>query len=415
MLLSDPGHHKLRAAVLVLAIAASVSLSAVLSSLSLGLSGSTRSSLDMVRSDVYVVPKDLNPLLMDLQRFDQGHRVIEELFASPYPPDKAAPRLSDTLFMTIGNGALEEVLVTGIDPLTEPFFGQFRIVNGNWFTTLDDRVHDSYKVNGSADAASFSHELLISERLSREEGLAPGDMLTLHPSVSAPDPQVYIIAGTFVNELSRLDRSIIIKLGELQYSRGGLKRDSMTEVLLSFSDRGTEEGALRWASSDEFLFRDIVDLAPKDDILSEVREFTALVDAFSAIVVISTAMVCLFFTTTLFSISAKRQARVIATVRAIGIPMTRMLSMIISESVAYFAAGTVLGIAVSFVLVRVLDGIMVDRLQVLPSSFHLFVLDPLLLLGILVAALFLSVLSGIVPAIITSMMAPNRELQGGSD
>ncbi|MCU0798404.1 MAG: ABC transporter permease [Candidatus Thermoplasmatota archaeon] len=415
MLLSDPRHFKLRTAVIVLAIAASVSLSTVLSSLSLGLSGSTRSSLDKVRSDIYVVPKDLNPLLLDLQRFDQGHMVLEELSASPFPPERAAPRLSDTIFMVIGNNGLDEVSVIGVDPFTEPYFGQFRTVKGSWFTTLDDEVLESYKVNGSADRASFSYELLISERLSREGGLGPGDRVSMTPSASTPDALSYVIVGTFVNELSRLDRSIIIKLGELQYMRGGLKRDSMTEVLLSFAGKDMADGAVRWASSDEFLFRDIVDLTSKEEILSEVGEFTALVDAFSAIVVISTAIVCLFFTSTLFSISARRQARVLATVRAIGIPLLRLISMIIYESMAFFMAGTILGIAASFVLVLALDDMMVDRMQVLPSSFHLFVLDPILLLGIVGAALVLSLLSGLVPAILSSMRVPTRELQGGSD
>lgn len=415
MLLSDPRHHKLRTAVLVLAIAASVSLSAVLSSLSLGLSRSTSSSLDMVRSDVYVVPKDLNPLLMDLQRFDQGHKVLEALFNSPYPPDKAAPRLSDSLFMAMGTGGFDEILVTGVDPLTEPYFGQFRTVKGSWFTTLGDETYDNFRTDGKVDNSTFSYELMISERLSKEEGLGPGDHVRLFPSMNTPDELVYLITGTYMNELSRLDRGLLIKLGELQYMRGGLKRDSMTEVLLSFKDSETEEGAIMWASSEGFLFRDIVDLIPKEDILSEVRKFTTLIDAFSAIVVISTTVVCLFFTSTLFSISARRQSRVLATIRAIGFPMSRLILMLISESITFFALGTGLGIMASFVLVRALDDLMINRLQVLPSSFHLFVLDQTLLLGIVSAALLLSLISGLVPAIISSMKPPHRELQEGSD
>ena len=415
MLLSNPRQQKLRAAVLVIAIAASVSLCAVLSSLSLGLRRSTNSSLEEVRSDVYVVPKDLNPLLMDLQRFDQGHKVVEELNGSPFPPDHIAPRLSDTIFIGLIDGSLDEVLATGVDPSSETYFGQFRTEDGTWFTVLRDEAREVFTQTGNISSGTFSYELLVSERLSRDEGLGPGDTLNVHPSAEGGELLIYRVTGVFVNELSRLDRSVLLKLGELQSMRGGLKRDSMTEILLSFPDREAKDGAISWAGSDGFLFKDIVDLRSRDDILSEVREFTRLVDAFSVIVVTSTALVCLFFTTTLFSISARRRSRHLATVRAIGISIPRIVVMVVTESLAYFSVGTLLGIGASLALVEVLDDLMVENLSVLPSSFRLFVLDPMLLMYIIGAAFVLSILSGLVPAMIMSMRAPHEQLQEASD
>jgi ABC-type lipoprotein release transport system permease subunit len=82
---------------------------------------------------------------------------------------------------------------------------------------------------------------------------------------------------------------------------------------------------------------------------------------------------------------------------------------------ALFSVGTLLGIAGSFVMVRVLDDLMVGSMKALPSSFHIFVIDPLLMLYVVIGASLLSVLSGLVPAMIASTKAPSRQLQEASD
>ncbi len=230
LFLSDPRRYPLRTSIMVMAITASIAMVMILSGLSMGIRSSSRRSIEEIGVDLYVVPEDLHPLLTDLQRFDQGWSVQRELDGAPDKPDRISPRLSDALFFeteeTIG-----EVQIMGIEPSLESGFQQFRLVDGKWFQTGGDPIREEYIETGSVKESSMTLEILLSERFMDSLKVKVGDTISLTPSLKNNITFNFRVEGTYIDTLSRLSRSALIHLGELQYLKGLLEKDTLSEIV----------------------------------------------------------------------------------------------------------------------------------------------------------------------------------------
>jgi ABC-type antimicrobial peptide transport system permease subunit len=406
----DPRNYPLRSAIIVMAISSSIALLVTMSSLSVGVRESSKEAIDGVGSDIYVVPDSLNPLLLDLQRFDQGWAVLKEIESSPYPPSHLSPRLRDTLFYRIGSDGIDEVIAHGVIPGDENHFNQFKVVDGSWFDVESDPVREAHIAGLSIDNTSFTYEVMISEQFSHGTDLKKGDELHVSARMSSPIPMKLIIKGIFVDTISQRSESILMHLGELQYLKGNLEKDPLTEILLAYPDGTNLEEIISWSNSDSipdpFLYNDIVDLYTREDFLSELYKFTTILDGFSAIVISVTLIVCLIFTSTIFMISTKERTVELSILRAIGFSPMKIFSIVIQSSVVYYIVGTSLGLLLGFLLNHGLNGFLQDFFHGLPTTFEPFRID-LTIIGLTVfSSLLLSITSGLLPAIISARRAP---------
>ncbi|MEA3559246.1 MAG: ABC transporter permease, partial [Candidatus Thermoplasmatota archaeon] len=194
-LISDPRKHPLRSFLLTVAIASSISLFLTLSSLSVGIRESSREAVENVGADIYVVPESLNPILVDLQSFDQGWAIIKELFSASSVPVSHSPRLKDTIFYFGNEGEKDETLVYGVVPGNEQEFDQFKIVKGSWFGTSADPLRDEYLSTGKINGSRITREVLVSEEFHRRSGLGPGDVIFLSTRMETEEPYSYVIQG----------------------------------------------------------------------------------------------------------------------------------------------------------------------------------------------------------------------------
>ncbi len=409
--LSHPKNNPLRASIVMLAITASLALVIVLSSLSIGIRESSKISLDNVGADMYVVPEDLHPLLMDLQRFDQGWSVQREIENSLIVPQYLSPRLSDTLFYSFED-TLGEVNVFGIEPGKEDDFHQFRTVRGSWFSTLDDPLRMKYIDHGTIDEGEMTYEVMISMEFQRSTGLRVGDKVSLTPSLIYENGSQFTIEGVFVDTLSRLSRSILVHLGELQYLKGLLERDTLTEILLDYNDNVDTDDVEEWSKSDDFTFRDIVDIIPKRKILEDIYGFLGIINGFTAMVIGITLFICLIFTSTIFMISAKERSRDTSILRAIGIPSWRIFQWVIMESTLFYGVGTVIGVSLGAGAIYVLNLILMEGFPLLPEGFKPFMYDGSVIVLAVVLSFILAISSSLLPAIRTSLISPMGSLRG---
>jgi len=201
-------------------------------------------------------------------------------------------------------------------------------------------------------------------------------------------------------------------LGELQYMKGVLGSDSLTEILLAYPEGSDLEQIVEWSAGPSFLFKDLVDLYTKEEFLSELYKFTRVLDGFSAIVISVTLFVCLIFTATIFMISTKERTHELSILRAIGFSPAKVFFIVIRESVLFYCIGAVTGFFFGLLLNSLLNILLQDMFQGLPSAFEPFQLDLSIVVWTLIAAFLLSSLSGLLPAMISSRSRPVTAIRG---
>lgn len=405
-LIFDPRNYPLRSSVIVVAIASSIALLVTMSSLSVGVRESSRDAIDGVGSNIYVVPDSLNPLLLDLQRFDQGWAVVREIESSPYPPSHLSPRLQDTLFYRYETSGIGEVISHGIVPGDENHFNQFKVVDGSWFEVESDPVRETQIAGLPLDNSSFTHEVMVSEQFSYETGYKKGDELLVSARMSSLGPMKFVVRGIYVDTLSQRSLSILMHLGELQFLKGNLEKDPLTEILLAYPHGTDLEEVISWSNSDSFIFNDIVDLYSREDFLSELYKFTTILDGFSVIVITVTMIVCLIFTATIFMISTKERTMELSVLRAIGFSPMKVFIIVIRGSVIFYIIGSIIGIVLGYLLNKGLNIFLQDFFQGLPTTFEPFRLDFAIIGLTLFSAFILSIASGLLPAIISARRPP---------
>jgi len=411
-LLFDPRHYPLRSTVMVFAIASSLALLVTMSSLSVGVRESAREAIDNIGADVYVVPDSLNPILLDLQKFDQGWAIISELQESKYLPGHISPRLKDDLFFGMGPKVIADTIVHGVIPGDEVFFNQFQVVDGTWFTYQDDPVREAYLAGEEINNTLFTDEVLISEEMSRKYGIGPGDEISLSVRMGSEVRFNYLVRGVFIDSLSQRSISLLMHLGELQYLKGVITKDTLTEILLSYPDSIDTEEIISWSESQHFIFNGVVDLYTKSAFLSEVYKFTSILDGFSIIVISSTLIVCLIFTSTIFMISTRGRSMDLSILRAIGFSPGRIFLIILRDSFIYYSAGTILGIVLGLLFNQGLNIFLEGYFEGLPTNFRPFMLDINIIGWSILVALLLSLFSGLVPAFISARRSPVESIKG---
>jgi ABC-type antimicrobial peptide transport system permease subunit len=383
-----------------------------MSSLSVGVRESSREAIDGVGSDIYVVPDSLNPLLLDLQRFESGWAVIREIENSPFPPSHISPRLRDTLFFRSDQEDIGEVITYGIIPGVENHFKQFSIVKGTWFSVEGDPVRDHQLSGLPLDNSTFTLEVLISEEFSRQHDIEPGDDIRISGRIGTIDPMSFSVKGIYVDTLSQRSESILLHLGELQSMKGLLEKDPMTEILLAYPLETDLGEVIDWADSEAFIYNDIVDLYTKESFLSELYKFTTILDGFSAIVISVTFIVCLIFTATIFMISTKERTIDLSVLRAIGFSPGKVFYLVIQNSLLFYIGGAILGIIFGILLNRGLNVLLQDFFQGLPTTFEPFRVDIVILGWTLISAFLLSIASGLLPALISARRSPIEAIRG---
>lgn len=402
----DPRHYPLRSGVLIIAISSSIALLVVMSSLSVGVRESSREAIEGVGADIYVVPDSLNPLLLDLQRFDQGWAVIREIEGSLYPPDNLSPRYKHTLFFGVDGETLGETVAHGLIPEKELHFSQFKVIEGTWFDEVGDPVRENFLAGLEVNGSTYTYEAMVSEEFSKKNDLGTGDTVFFSSRMNSVGNLQFLVKGVYVDTLSQRSDSVLVHLGELQHMQGVIRSDPLTEILLEYP-KGTDlVEVVAWSSSSSFIFNDIVDLYTKDEFLSELYSFTDVLNGFSVIVISVTLFVCLVFTATVLMISTKERTVEISILRAVGLTPLKVFLMVIRDSVILYIlgalTGTLLGLCMNKLLNVLLDGLF----NGLPTTFQPFRLDLSIILWTLFFALLLSIASGLLPALISARNPP---------
>ncbi|MGA1822546.1 MAG: ABC transporter permease [Thermoplasmatota archaeon] len=403
--------HLGKSMMIVIAISASVSLTITMLSLSNGIKTSTGETIDLIGADAFVVPEEVNPLLMDLQRFDLGQEVIDDIRESPYSPGTISPRHRDTIFFQSGDQK-GEVIIFGVVPEQEMHFGQFDLISGSWFDEKNDPVREHYNDTKEIDPSLITFEVMVSERFASRYDASIGKSIGLTTSFQNTTLIEYTITGIYEDRLSRTAPELMIHLGELQYIKGLMKRDTLTEILLTFDDEDEMRNFMEWSEGGDFRYRDVVDIHTRDQVLSEIQGFTNIIDGFSAMVISVTFLVSLIFISTLLMISTKQNGKDLAVLRTIGFARSRIIFIIIRESVMLSVMGSIFGLLLGGLLIYFLNDAVTSGFSNLPSSFVVFRADVTIISATHLIYLILGIASGCIPAVQWSLKSPMETMRG---
>ncbi|MCK5774059.1 MAG: ABC transporter permease [Thermoplasmata archaeon] len=414
-LLTHPRRNPFRWSLVIFAIASSIILTTMMISLSAGIRESSDRTLDRIGADVYVVPKDLNPLLINLQRFDQGGSILDAIRSSPHPPIHFSPRSYDTLFINSTDlNKISEISVYGIVPEMEQNFGQFEVTSGQWFDTDNDPVREEYRSTGIVREDLFTLEVIISSQLSKNLGVDIGDTILLSSRIQGGDEFSYRIEGIYSDMLAGHGEGILIHLGELQMIKGTHIQDTLTEILLKMDGQDNIEELIQWSKGDQFIFGGVVDLHTRGDILGELYGFTSLIDGFSAIVITISILVSLTFLTVILMISIKGMGKELAMLRAIGFSRWSLMFHLFQESFLNTFIGGIIGLIFGVMVVKIMNYLLSETIDQLPTGFELFSIDIVTLLMVIIIFTVISTGAGMIPALISSLKDPSEAMRGES-
>ena len=191
-------------------------------------------------------------------------------------------------------------------------------------------------------------------------------------------------------------------------------QDTLTEILLKMNRWDDVEQLIQWSESDQFIFGGVVDLHTREDILGELYGFTSLIDGFSAIVITISIIVSLTFLTVILMISIKGMGKEMAMLRAIGFSRWSLMFHLFQESFLNTFLGGVIGLIFGVMVVRVLNSMLSETIQQLPTGFELFSVDIVTLLMVIMIFTVISTGSGMIPALISSLKDPAEAMRGES-
>jgi ABC-type antimicrobial peptide transport system permease subunit len=252
----------------------------------------------------------------------------------------------------------------------------------------------------------------MSERFADRYDASIGDTIGLTTSFQNTTLMEYEVMGIYEDRLSRTAPELMIHLGELQYLKGLMKRDTLTEILVSFDEDEEINDFMKWSEGDDFRYRDVVDIHTSGQVLEEIQGFTDIIDGFAVMVISVSFFVSMIFISTLLMISTKQNGRDLAVLRTIGFSKSRIIFIIIRESVILSLLGSLFGLVMGGILIYILNDSVTAGFSNLPSSFVIFRVDMLIIIPTLLIYLILGIASGCLPAVQSSLKSPMEALRG---
>lgn len=283
-----------------------------------------------------------------------------------------APVLGLQLYRVEGDSVAEPLFTSGIDPAAQMLY---------------------FLLEGSEPAAG---EVVVSEPLAREAGLAPGDTLPVAAGVGLSlgrprEVRTLRVSGVgdFLYDAAG-QRSLAVPLADAQALAGKPDEVSLFAV------------AAREGVDPDSLAARIAEAAPEVSVYStaELMEamdrrllyFRQLATILGSIALVVTALLV----TTIVTIGVRERFGEIATLRAIGVARARILLGIVAEGLALALVGCALGFPLGLVVAERLDTIL-RTFPGLPAQLSFFVLEPERVLFAFTLVIGIGALSGLLP------------------
>ncbi len=243
------------------------------------------------------------------------------------------------------------------------------------------------------DSPDFTHECTISQSLSEEFDLHPGDTIYISHSKNMSHNLSLTVYGVFVNPYdSSGSKEIDMHLSELQFFLD-MKNDPVSAMYVDLHDPSKATEVADWINENYPL-----SAISQEEFISQINKFMRTFDSFSIMISSITVLVGAIFISTIMDIAVRERRREIAAMRAIGISRTTIVTDIFTEGISLIFLAFILGTLLGLIIAYGLDAWMSTGPRRMPSGFHLVSIDAILIAKVFLISMALGILSSVIPA-----------------
>jgi ABC-type lipoprotein release transport system permease subunit len=398
MAFRDLGRNRRRSIFSALAVGMGLSLLMLLASFIKGeMGGALDRSIQLQSGHIQVRAKSYDESKTSLKWEDlieNPDSLVAQITALP-PVQVATPRLFASGFITTGD-ASSGVRIMGIDPASSanaPF--QKGIIDGQWLAA-DDR-----------------EGVLLGKPLADKLGLKTGDLVTLSTNTSngTVDQQQFTVRGVYTTNTNAFD-SVTVFLPLAKAQTFAQSENHISTIFIMLKDQSQTDAVvavlqnpglqiLTWSTMNAIILQ--------TESLSEsyMSLFYLIVLAITASVVVNTLIMAVF-----------ERTREIGILAALGMKGRRILAMFLTESSILAVGGILIGLALGLLIVSYFStiGFYIGNFGISGFLIGNTIYAKLTLndaVNLSIVSFVVTVLAGLIPAVIASRMEPIVALRGG--
>ena len=416
----------------VIGISLSIGLAICIFSLSAGIELSIHTILDERGVDVYVVPKGVPVFLQDFFPPLTDSRDISRSLLKNRNITAAGPRLVDSIYITSMDTddfrnvqAEEEVeweklkifhsIGRGRIPEMDGDFGGEKIIKGIYLPTSKDPFYQNGTYKNGENSTHFTHEIVLDEGLADHLGVGAGDRVYVSKDFPQRNDEIlnwstrtvyFDVVGIISENYEGKDMlSCILHLSEMQYILGLTKFDSATKIYIQIHEDSDAGEVCRWIE-DESAYGAELSAYTKEELESELIQFTEVMKSFGEMITIITTVVSIIFVATVVVISIKERTNEIGILKAIGISSGSVVRFFLMETFILCILGYLVGILLGIIGVHLVDYMIMSSYDHIPPGVIITRITPGVIGRVTIFAFAISLLGAVVPSYLTSRVPP---------
>ncbi len=398
--LRNLGRRPGRSALTVMGVSIAVIMLVVMLSISNGMEKSSESLVHDSGVDVFVTAKGGNMFTGGSMIYNGTEMAAEIKDGNPEIREIALSLEGIYLFASVGDDNSTGADVIGSYSIGKGEMKDYDVVEGDY---MPHRGEDPFRnttyyrewniTPEGFDSPYFTHECMISESLSQEFDLHPGESLRLSPFRNMSYSLNLTIYGVFVDPYGTPGaKEIEMHLSEMQYFLG-LDNDPVTAMYIDLYNPSQATEVATWINDNYPL-----SAISQEDFINQINRFTKTFDAFSTMISSVTVLVGAIFISTIMDISVRERKREIAAMRAMGISNRSVIKEVFIEGITLIFLAFIVGVVLGGLIAHGLDVHMTSGAKRMPEGFHLVSIDALLIGKVFVISMVLGILSSILPA-----------------
>ncbi len=424
-----------RTTLITIGIALAIAFSTIMLSIGEAIKYSSEQIIEETGVDILIEPPtNLPPLLLEFTtifEIEDGRKIAEAMVQDNSKIRAAAPWYTKNLYISklpeeINASNPPKITLSsckGSIPENNKYFNGVNIISGNYLPTQNDSFYSNGTYSGGTGSENFTHEIVISESLSRLLKVSVGDIIYLNPIIISDKLTNESIKSWFDNATWFKVFGIMIEtfegqnalithmhLSELQYLSGKTKGDRINRIYVSLFNSNDRDEVKVWLQT-KFEYKDKISVHKPEDLIEDISELTRLLEAFSKMVVIITVFVAILFISTVLMISTRERSMEIGALRAIGISKLTISKFIFKESVIICTFALIIGLILGYISSNFINDYIINIQPFLPAGFRVTRITPYLILQVSAITFLIALLAGLAPSYWAMRLKPVETLR----
>jgi ABC-type lipoprotein release transport system permease subunit len=424
-----------RTTLITTGIALAIAFSTIMLSIGEAIQYSSQEIIEDTGVDILAEPPvDLPPLFLEFTsifEISNGREIADAMVNDNPKIREASPWLMENLYISKKTEKLNYLDppkfslfdCRGYIPERNRYFSAYKIIEGTALPTIDDPFYTNGNYHGGLESENFTHEILISESLSKIINATVGDIVYINPIIITDEFTNESLEDWFNNatwfKIFGIKEGLFesqnaltghIHLSELQYLTGKSSKDKINKIYISLNNKADQDEVITWLKN-ECVYKDKISAHRPEAIIEDISELTRLLEGFSKMVVIITILVVVLFISTVLMISTRERSMEIGALRAIGISKLTISKFIFKESLIICLIGLILGLILGYFASNIINDYIIDIQPYLPTNFRVTRITPYIIAQVTAITIIIAILAGLGPSYWAMRLKPVETLR----